>query len=134
MRQRLESLLIGLGVGIGLGGWGFISLHAVPLVAAATGGIVGLVVFLIVASKPNPADASADAAWREAAKDLPPTSDRLALEAAQEHIARPGEGRGRRRDGSGAGSEAHKMDVDAGAGESEPVLHASRAGRGLEPR
>jgi hypothetical protein len=136
MRQRLEGLLIGAGVGIGLGGWVFISLHAVPLVALAVGAIVGLPVFAIVASRPNPVDAAADAAWRAAARDLPPASDRLTLEAAQEHIDAPVARRRRGRGPVAAAAPgepgADKIDGSAGPAERDPVLRGPRSGKGME--
>jgi hypothetical protein len=146
VRQRVQGLLVGFLVGASVGFWVFLTLHAIVLAAVAWGGIVGLAIFAIVATKSDPADDAADAAWRVAAPDLPPTSDRLTLERAQEHIAGPDAGhRGRglaahepapRRSRAGKAAatprRASGIEADAGAAERDPVISNVQAGRGAE--
>jgi hypothetical protein len=149
VRQRVRGLLVGFLVGASVGVWVFLTLHAIVLAAVAWGGIVGLAIFAVVATRSDPADEAADAAWRVAAPDLPPTSDRLTLERAQEHIDGPDAGhRGRRPAGQDPTSRrsrvakaagkapatprrALKIEVDAGAAGNDPVSSA-QAGGGAE--
>jgi hypothetical protein len=146
VRQRVEGLVVGSVVGASLGFWMFLTLHAILLAAVLAGGIVGLAIFAVVATKRDPADEAADAAWRAAAPDLPPASDRIALERAQEHIDSPdARRRGPRRAAGDSGSKpsgtanavtaprrAYKIEQDAGAPESDPAISSVHAGRGTE--
>jgi len=81
-------------VGVPLGAFLFVSLHATREIAAAVGFVVGLAIFAVVATGTDARDAAADAAWRQAAPDLPPSSDRIALERNQ--VTMPGPEKGRR--------------------------------------
>ena len=87
--QRLRGLIVGALVGGPLGIFVTISLHATREVAVLISLAVGLSIFAVVATATNPRDQLADAAWREAAPDLPPTSDRVALERTQATMPGP---------------------------------------------
>jgi hypothetical protein len=50
--------------------------------------ILGVAIFAIVASRSDAHEDAADVAWREASPDLPPLSDRIALERSQ--VSMPG--------------------------------------------
>jgi hypothetical protein len=150
VRQRVQGLLVGFLVGASVAFWVFLTLHAIVLAALAWGGIVGLAIFAVVATKSDPADDAADAAWRLAAPDLPPTSDRLTLERAQEHIEGPAAGhrdRGhaaqdpapRRSRAATAPATAPatprptpRIEADTGVAENDPVSTV-QAGRGAKP-
>ena len=51
--------------------------------AIGSGVVLGLGIVAVVATKSTEKDAAADVAWRKAAPDLPPASDRRAADAAQ---------------------------------------------------
>jgi hypothetical protein len=87
--QRIRGLVIGALVGVPLGIFVTISLHATREVATLISLAIGLAIFAVVATATNPRDAIADAAWREASPDLPPVSDRVALERAQASMPGP---------------------------------------------
>ncbi len=92
--QRLRGVMTGMLVGIPLAAYVFVWLHGVREVAALIGGGVGLAVALVVGTRSDPRDEAANAAWREAAPDLPPVSDRIILEGMQANM--PGPTRNRR--------------------------------------
>jgi hypothetical protein len=81
--QRLRSLALALCVGgilsLFLSWW----MHAILVFSLLIGGGLALAIFAVVATGPNPRDAETDAAWRAAAPDLPPVSDRARLERIQ---------------------------------------------------
>lgn len=81
--QRIRGLIAGSLVGIPLGGFMMLWLHAVVWAAALGGGLVGLGIFAVVATRSDAHEEAADAAWREAAADLPPVSDRISLDRLQ---------------------------------------------------
>jgi hypothetical protein len=56
--------------------------------------VLGLGIIAVVGTRASEKDVTADAAWREAALDLPPASDRRAMEATQ--TAMPGPEKARR--------------------------------------
>jgi hypothetical protein len=87
--QQIRGLLAGALVGGPLGIFVTVSLHATREVAVLIGLAVGLAIFVVVATGANPRDEVADAAWREAAADLPPASDRIALERTQARMQAP---------------------------------------------
>ena len=87
--QRVKGAAIGASVGVALGLLVTVTLHATALAAIALSAIVGLSVFGVVATRTGPEDYAADAAWREAAKDLPPVSDRVMLERLQASLPGP---------------------------------------------
>ena len=78
--QRVRGLIAGTVVGVSLGVFMILLLHAVVWAAALGGGLVGLAIFAVVATRSDVHEEAADAAWREAASDLPPVSDRVPLE------------------------------------------------------
>lgn len=51
--------------------------------AIGSGVVLGLGIVAVVATKSTAKDAAADVAWRKAAPDLPPASDRRATDAAR---------------------------------------------------
>jgi hypothetical protein len=51
--------------------------------------IVGVAIFSVVGTGKDVRGAAADAAWQAAAPDLPPQSERAALERSQTHIPAP---------------------------------------------
>ncbi len=89
MQQRIKGAAVGATVGIALGLLITVTLHATALAAVAIAVIVGLSVFGVVATRTGPEDQAADAAWREAAPDLPPASDRVTLERLQARLPGP---------------------------------------------
>jgi hypothetical protein len=93
--QRVRGLIAGILVGIPL--WVFLvlspALHAQAEVAIAICVLVGVAVFAVVGTRSDAHDEAADAAWREAALDLPPASDRVILERMQASMPGPGKPR-----------------------------------------
>ena len=87
--QKVRALIAAAVVGMPLWCLLFFSLHATREIAAIAAAGVGLAIFAVVATATNPRDQVADAAWREAAPDLPPTSDRVALERTQATMPGP---------------------------------------------
>jgi hypothetical protein len=57
--------------------------------AATSGAAIGVGIMAVVASRPTERDRLADQAWRSAAPDLPPASDRRVLEQAQDTMPGP---------------------------------------------
>ena len=92
--QRIKGLVAAAVIGMPLGAFLFVSLHASREIAVLVGSVVGLAIFAVVATGTDARDAAADAAWRQAAPDLPPASDRITLERNQ--AAMPGPEKGRR--------------------------------------
>jgi hypothetical protein len=92
--QKVRGLIAAAVVGMPLWCLLFFSLHATREIAAIAAAGVGLAIFAVVATGTDARDARADAAWREAAPDLPPSSDRIALDRSQATM--PGPDRGRR--------------------------------------
>jgi hypothetical protein len=91
--QRVRGIIAALAVGAPVTAFLKLWLHA-PLEAAVIISLVlGVAIFAIVATRSDAHDDAADAAWREAAPDLPPVSDRVALERDQ--ISMPGPGKPR---------------------------------------
>jgi hypothetical protein len=76
-------------IGVPLALYVQVSLHGVREVAALVGAGVGLAVALVVGTRTDPRDAAADEAWREAAPDLPPVSDRTRLEGLPARMPGP---------------------------------------------
>jgi hypothetical protein len=87
--QRIRGLIVGALVGVPLGIFVTVTLHATREFAVLIGLAVGLAISVVVATGTNPRDEVADAAWREAAADLPPASDRIALERTQARMPGP---------------------------------------------
>jgi hypothetical protein len=88
--QRVRGLISAIVVGIPLGIFLVLWLHAVPPFAVAMGCLVGLAIFAVVATRSDAHDDAADLAWRAAAPDLPPLSDRVILEQSQADMPGPG--------------------------------------------
>jgi hypothetical protein len=91
--QKLKGLVAASLVGLPLGAWLFYSLHATVEIAALAGSAVGLAIFAVVATGADARGTAADAAWQEAAQDLPPASERAALERGQASMPGPEKGR-----------------------------------------
>ena len=91
--QRVRGLIAGSLVGIPLGLFMILWLHAVVWAAALGGGVVALAIFSVVSTRSDVREEAADAAWREAAPDLPPVSDRVILETLQAKLPGPESGR-----------------------------------------
>ena len=91
--HRVRGLIAAALVGVPLGIFVTVSLHATREIAALLGFVVGLAVFAVVATGTDAHDLAADAAWREAAMDLPPVSDRIILERSQASMPGPGKQR-----------------------------------------
>jgi hypothetical protein len=92
--QKLRGLAGAAIVGLPLWCLLFFSLHATREIATIAAAGVGLAIFAVVSTGTDARDAEADAAWRDAAPDLPPASDRVALESSQATM--PGPDRGKR--------------------------------------
>ncbi len=112
--QRVRGLISATVVGVPLGAFLMLVLHAVVWAATLGGGVVGLAIFAVVATRSDVHEEAADVAWREVASDLPPVSDRIALERFQSQLpavamrrdASPGSGDdSRRAEPSGAASQ-----------------------------
>ena len=92
--RRVRGLIAAAIVGLPLWCLLFFSLHATRELATIAAACVGLAIFAVVATGTDARDAEADAAWREAAPDLPPASDRITLDRSQATM--PGPDRRRR--------------------------------------
>ena len=91
--QLLRGLIIGAIIGGLLYGFLIIWLHAIEWLAAPACLGLGLAILAVVGTRRDDKGAALDAAWRAAAPDLPPVSDRVALEQAQTHIPGPSRSR-----------------------------------------
>ena len=91
--QRLKGLIGATLVGVPLWALFFFSLHATREIATLAAAVVALAIFVVVATGTDARGAAADAAWRKAAPDLPPVSDRVVLERNQSTIPGPEKGR-----------------------------------------
>jgi hypothetical protein len=96
-RQRVEEsvkqVLKGLGsavvVCVPLGLYFHFWMRGTVLFTAFIVGVLGTGILIVVGTRSDEADAAADLAWRAAAPDLPPVSDRRSMEAAQFRRAGP---------------------------------------------
>ncbi len=119
--QRLRGVLTGTLVGAGLAVYVAFWLHGVREVAALVGAVVGLAIGLVVGTRTDAHDAAADEAWRSAAPDLPPASDRMVLERLQAKMPGPDQDRGTtsgsadQDTGAPTGSVSASAAVDEGA-------------------
>ncbi len=91
--QKVRGLIAGTLVGVPLGAILYFSLHATIEIAALAGSAVGLSIFAVVATGTDARGRAADAAWQDAAPDLPPASDRIAMERSQATMPGPEKGR-----------------------------------------
>jgi hypothetical protein len=87
--QRFRGILAGLIVALPLSMFMVLWLHAGRELALILAGVVGIAIFLVVATRSDEHDLAADVAWREAAPDLPPASERAAMELAQANLPAP---------------------------------------------
>jgi hypothetical protein len=87
--QVLRGALAGAIVGGLLYGLLVISLHAIDWLAAIASVSLGLAILAVVGTGRDERGAASDAAWSAAAPDLPPASDRAAMEQAQIHVPSP---------------------------------------------
>jgi hypothetical protein len=87
--QRLLGLIAATLVGVPLAFFLWFWLHAMLWFVGIIAGGVAAAIFAVVATRSDAADEAADAAWREAAPDLPPVSDRAALERDQASMPGP---------------------------------------------
>ena len=87
--QLLRGLVIGAIVGGLLYGFLIIWLHAVEWLAAPASLSLGLAILAVEGTRRDDNGAALDAAWRAAAPDLPPVSDRVTLEQAPIRIPGP---------------------------------------------
>jgi hypothetical protein len=86
--QRVRGIIAATLVGLPLSAFLWFWLHAPIEVAVAISLALGIAIFAIVATRSDAHDEAADVAWREVAPDLPPASDRVAMERDQ--ISMPG--------------------------------------------
>lgn len=91
--QRFKGIAAGAVIGVPLGAYVHLQLHGILAVAILAGVCVGLPIAFVVGTRSDARDAAADAAWRAAAPDLPPVSDRRALERLQATMPAPGASR-----------------------------------------
>jgi hypothetical protein len=87
--QRVRGLIAATLVAVPLAFFLWFSLHATLWFVGIIAGGVGAAIFATVATRSDANDEAADAAWREAAPDLPPVSDRAALERDQASMPGP---------------------------------------------
>ncbi len=113
--QRLKGLIGATLVGIPLWALLFFSLHATREIATLAAAAVGLAIFAVVATGTDARGAAADVAWRKAAPDLPPVSDRVTLERDQVNM--PGPEKGRRTGLRSRDSRQGVQPGDSGKGE-----------------
>jgi hypothetical protein len=86
--QRVRGIIAAILVGVPLIVFLHLWLHAPIEFAAIIAAVLGIAIFAIVATRSDAHDEVADAAWLEASPDLPPMSDRIALERDQ--VSMPG--------------------------------------------
>jgi len=87
--RGLQGLGAAIVVGILLSIFLVLGLHATWPFAIGAGGVLALAILAVVGTRKSEKDAVADDAWLTAAPDLPPSSDRRAMEAEQSHISGP---------------------------------------------
>jgi len=87
--RTLKALGPALVVSIAFSWWLVNMLGAGWVFAIGSSSLIGLSIFAVIRSRPTQGDWLADEAWRAAAPDLPPVSDRRSLEQAQEAIPGP---------------------------------------------
>jgi len=87
--QLLPGLVISAIVGGLLYGFLTIWMHGVEWFSALASMALGLAILAVVGTRGDDDGAALDAAWRAAAPDLPPASDRVTLEQAPIRISGP---------------------------------------------
>jgi hypothetical protein len=91
--QILRGIAAGTVVAIPLAIFILWWLSGVLLIAIFIAGGVGVGAAIIVGTRTDTTDIAADEAWRAAAPDLPPVSDRAAMEKRQVSMSGPGKSR-----------------------------------------
>jgi hypothetical protein len=81
--QKVRGLVAAVLVGAPLAAFLMFWLHATREFAGLCVLGIGLAIFAVVATRSDAHDEAADLAWQAAAPDLPPVSDRVALERTQ---------------------------------------------------
>jgi hypothetical protein len=89
VRQVLKGVFAAFAVGIPLGLYLHLWLHGTLLFTLVAVGALGTGIIIVVGTRSDRTDAAADAAWQAAAPDLPPVSDRRALETSQARLPGP---------------------------------------------
>ena len=87
--RGLQGVGAAIVVGILLSIFLVLGLHATWPFAIGSGGAQALAIMLVVGTRSSEKDAEADDAWLTAAPDLPPSSDRKAMEAVQSQMPGP---------------------------------------------
>jgi hypothetical protein len=95
VRQVQKGVFAAFAVGIPLGLYLHLWLHGTLLFTLLAVGTLGTGITIVVGTRSDKTDAAADAAWEAAAPDLPPVSDRRALEISQAHLPGPEAGSGK---------------------------------------
>jgi len=85
LKGVVAAMIVCVPLGLNLHLW----LHATPPVTILIAGGLALAIIVVVGTRSDQADATADEAWRAAAPDLPPVSDRRSMEAAQQQLPGP---------------------------------------------
>jgi hypothetical protein len=116
----MTGTLVGVSLAVYVAFW----LHGVREAAILVGAGVGLAIGLVVGTRTDAHDAAADQAWRDAAPDLPPVSDRTALERLQAKMPGPDQDRQ---------TSSGSVDQDAGA-QSVSAPSGAAVGEGAEPQ
>ncbi len=88
-RQVIKGVIAGTVVGVPLAAYLVAMLNALPLFAALAGLGMASAILAVVGTRTAREDAAADLAWRAAAPDLPPASDRRVIEELQVRMAGP---------------------------------------------
>jgi len=127
--QRLRGVMTGTLVGVGLAVYVAFWLHGVREAAILVGAGVGLAIGLVVGTRTDAHDAAADVAWREAAPDLPPFSDRMALERLQAEMPGPDQD-----GGASSGSVGQEADASSGSTPSGSTPSGAAVSEGAEPQ
>ncbi len=90
MANSIRTLVAALLVGTGAFAFLIFWMHASPVFALAIGALLGATV-LAVSGPGAESDREADRAWAQAAPDLPPHSERAAMERDQQWLRGPAE-------------------------------------------
>ena len=139
--RALKSLGSALIVGAGFSVFLVFMLGANWRFAVGSSVVLGLGIVAVVGTRPSDRDVAADSAWRAAAPDLSPVSDRLALEAAQSSM--PGPEKPRRRSdrtaaspevagGDGSSVQLRRVPQGGGPAASESAIDGTAAEGGVE--
>jgi hypothetical protein len=89
VKQILKGVAAAVIVDVPLGLYLYFWLHAPLWFALLLLGILGSAIVAVVGTRSDASDAAADAAWREAAPDLPPVSDRRVTDGGRGQMPAP---------------------------------------------